>query len=105
MVDILNHIFALCYSDRVRTAWIWLREKVIKMMSDQGPAPDLSNTELLLFIYPRCRREAEVIFLLTIYKEPVAAYSRPESDVLSLSPAELVSYNIRYSSSLRHQKQ
>ena len=44
MVDILNHIFALCYSDRVRTAWIWLREKVIKMMSDQGPAPDLSNT-------------------------------------------------------------
>ena len=71
VVDILNHIFALCYSDRVRTAWIWLREKVIKMMSDHGPAPDLSNTELLLFIYPRCRREAEVIFLLTTYKELV----------------------------------
>ena len=33
--------------------------------------PVLSNTELLLFIYPRCRREAEVIFLLTTYKELV----------------------------------
>ena len=55
----------------MRTAWIWLREKVIEMMSDQGPAPDISNTELLMFMYPRCRREAEVIFLLSTYKELV----------------------------------
>ena len=41
--------------------------KVIEMMSDQGTAPHLSNTEQLLFMYPRCRREAEVIFLLSTY--------------------------------------
>ena len=65
----MEHIFALCY--KVRTAWAWLREKVIEVMSDQGPAPALSNTELLLFMYPRCRREAEVTFLLSVYKELV----------------------------------
>ena len=63
MDETVEHIFALCY--KVRTAWIWLREKLIEMMSDQGPAPALSNTELLLFKYPRFRREAEVTFLLS----------------------------------------
>ena len=57
-----EHVFSLCF--KVQTAWIWLREKVIEMMRDQGPAPSISNTELLMFMYPGCRREAEVTFLL-----------------------------------------
>ena len=40
-------------------------------MTNQGPAPPLSNTELLMLMYPRCRREAEVIFLLSTYTELV----------------------------------
>ena len=48
-----------------------MREKVLEMMSDQGPAPDISNTELLMFMYIGCRREAEVTFLLSTYKELV----------------------------------
>ena len=35
------------------------------MLSDQGAAPALSNTELLMLMYPRCRREAA--FLLGTY--------------------------------------
>ena len=31
----------------------------------------MTNTELLMFMYPGCRREAEVSFLLSIYKELV----------------------------------
>ena len=56
---------------KVRTAWLWLRSKVIELMSDQGPTPALSNTELLMLMYPRCRKEAEVIFLLSTYTELV----------------------------------
>ena len=55
-------LFSLCFKVRL---------KVIEMMSDQGRAPAVSNTELLMFMYPRCRREAEVIFLLSTYKEMV----------------------------------
>ena len=40
-------------------------------MSDRGPAPALSNTELLMLMYPRCRREAEAAFLLGTYMELV----------------------------------
>ena len=69
MDETVEHIFSLCF--KVRTAWLWLREKVIEMMSDQGPAPAISNTELLMFMYPGCRKEAEVIFLLSTYKELV----------------------------------
>jgi hypothetical protein len=41
------------------------------LLSDQGAAPALSNTELLMLMYPRCRREAEVAFLLGTYMELV----------------------------------
>ena len=69
MEESVEHIFAMCY--KVRTAWLWLRSKVLELLSDQGPAPALSNTELLMLMYPRCRREAEVIFLLSTYTELV----------------------------------
>ena len=53
----------------MRTVWLWLRTKGIELLSDQGPAPALSNTELLMLMYPKCRREAEV--LLSTYTELV----------------------------------
>ena len=53
MEETVEHIFASCF--KVRTAWLWLRSKVIELMSDQGPAPAFSNTELLMLMYPRCK--------------------------------------------------
>ena len=55
----------------MKTAWLWLRGKLIEVLSDQGPAPALSNTELLMMMYPRCRQEAEAAFLLGTYLELV----------------------------------
>jgi hypothetical protein len=69
MVESLEHIFCLCF--RVRSAWLWLRDKVLELMSDQGPAPPVSNTELIMLMYPKCRKEAEVAFLLCTYMELV----------------------------------
>ena len=40
-------------------------------MSDQGAAPVVSNTELLMLMYPRCRLEDEAAFLLGTYMELV----------------------------------
>jgi hypothetical protein len=65
----VEHIFCLCF--RVKPAWLWLQEKLIELLSDQGPLPALSNTELLMPMYPRCRREAEAAFLLGTYMELV----------------------------------
>ena len=69
MVETVEHIFCLCF--RVRTAWLWLRAKVMELVSDQGPAPVVSNLELLMLMYPKCRREAEVVFLLCAFMELV----------------------------------
>ena len=69
LVESVEHIFCLCF--RVRTAWIWLRDKVLELMSDQGPAPVVSNTELLMLMYPKCRREAEAAFLICTFLELV----------------------------------
>ena len=65
----MEHIVCLCY--RVRTAWLWLKDKVLQLLSDQGPAVAVSNTELLMLMYPKCRREAEVVFLLSTFMELV----------------------------------
>ena len=64
-----EHIFSQCF--RIRTAWLWVKEKVMELLSDQGPPPDLSNTELLMLMYPRCRQEAEVVFIICTYMEMV----------------------------------
>ena len=63
--DIFSHCF------RIRTAWLWVQEKVMELLSDQGPSLDLSNTELLMLLYPRCRQEAEVAFIICTYMEMV----------------------------------
>ena len=69
MEETVEHVFSLCF--KVRTALLWLSKKLIELLSDQGPAPALSNTELLMLMYPRCRREAEIIFLISTYTELV----------------------------------
>ena len=43
----------------------------MELVSDQGPAPLVSNTELIMLMYPKCRREAKVAFLLGTYLELV----------------------------------
>ena len=36
----------------------------MQLLSDQGPVPDVSNTQLFMFMYPRIRQEAEAAFLI-----------------------------------------
>ena len=38
--------------------WRWLRGKLIELLSDQGSAPVVTNTELIMLLYHKCRREA-----------------------------------------------
>ena len=57
-------LFCSCF--RVKIALLWLREKLIELLSDQGPAPALSNTELLMLMYTRCRREVEAALILAL---------------------------------------
>ena len=69
LVESVEHVFCQCF--RVKTAWLWLRAKVTELLSDQGPAPAVSNVELIMFMYPKCRREAEAVFLLCTFMELV----------------------------------
>ena len=39
----------------------------MELLSDQGPAPALTITELIMLMYPRFRQEAEVAFLICMY--------------------------------------
>ena len=38
----------------VTTVWLWVREKLTKLLSEQGPVPSLSNTELIMLLYSMC---------------------------------------------------
>ena len=69
LVESVEHVFCLCF--RVRTAWLWLRGKLIELLSDQGSAPVVTNTELIMLMYPKCRREAEAAFLICTFMELV----------------------------------
>ena len=42
-----------------------------ELLSDQGPAPVVTNTELIMLMYPKCRREAEAAFLIGTFMELV----------------------------------
>ena len=53
----------VCTCFRVKAAWLWMTEKLIEMLSDQGLVSALSDMELLLLIYPRSWHEAEAAFL------------------------------------------
>ena len=51
-VQTIEHIACSCY--RVKTVWLWVREKLLELLSD-----------------PRSIREAEVVFLIGTYMELV----------------------------------
>ena len=64
---------SLCLRTKLAKAWWspWLRAKVLELISDQGPVPVVSNIELIMLMYPKCRREAEAVFLLCTFMELV----------------------------------
>ena len=65
----IEHIFCSCHL--VREAWLWVRRKVIRLLSRLGPPPIVSCEELILVMFPRCTEETEVMFLLGNYIELV----------------------------------
>ena len=44
---------------------------MIELLSDQGSAPVVTNTELIMLMYPKCRREAQAAFLICTFMELV----------------------------------
>jgi hypothetical protein len=69
LAQIIEHVLCSCY--RVRTAWHWIKQKMLYLMSDQGPVLAASNTEIILLMYPTCRKEVECTFLLETFIELV----------------------------------
>ena len=58
-------------ASELRRPGSWVREKVVELLSDQGPVQALTNTELIMLTYPRCLREAKADFLRGNYMELV----------------------------------
>ena len=69
MVQTVEHIATTCY--RVKSSWLWVKAKLLELLSDQGPVPALGNMELIMLTFPRGRKEAEAVFLLGTYLELV----------------------------------
>ena len=44
---------------------------MMELMSDQRPAPDVSNIDIIILLYPKCRKEVECTFLLGTFLELV----------------------------------
>ena len=65
MVQTVEHIATTCY--RVKSSWLWVKAKLLELLSDQGPVPALGNMELIMLTFPRGRKEAEAVFLLGTY--------------------------------------
>ena len=65
----VEHIFCGCF--RVRTAWLWVRQKLLVLWGDQGPLTAPTNQEIIMLMYPKVTQEAETIFLLGIFMELV----------------------------------
>ena len=65
----VEHIFCSCY--RVRAVWQWTRRKLLELLADQGVLPLISNTDILMLMFPKNTKEAEVMFVLGNYVELV----------------------------------
>ena len=65
----IEHIFCTCY--RVRAAWKWMRDKVMGLLSGPGPPPVLSNSTIIMAMFPKGLQEMECMFLLGTYIELV----------------------------------
>ena len=58
----IEHIFCTCY--RVRAAWKWMRDKVMGLLSGPGPPPVLSNSTIIMAMFPKGLQAMECMFLL-----------------------------------------
>jgi hypothetical protein len=57
----IEHIFCCCY--RVRAAWQWTKQKLMELFADGRPAVVTTNMEIIMQMYPPCRKEVEVYFI------------------------------------------
>ena len=69
LVQNIEHMFCSCY--KVRTAWQWIRRKIIELQTEVGPPLTVSNLEIILAMFPTCRFEVECIFMRGVYVELV----------------------------------
>ena len=69
LAETTEHIFCLCF--KVRTAWLWVKQKITELLSDQGRVPAVSNKEPIMLTYPRIRQETEVAFMELVDTEVV----------------------------------
>ena len=69
LIHDVEHIFCVCY--KVRAAWSWTRRKMLELLTDYGRPPDVTNTDILMARFPKCRQESECILLLGTYVELV----------------------------------
>ena len=69
LIQSVEHIFCKCY--KVRAAWQWTRQKLTELWTDHGPAVVATNMEILMQMYPPCRKEVVVSFLLGTFLEQV----------------------------------
>ena len=69
LVQSVEHIFCKCY--KVKAAWQWTRQKLMELWTDHGPAVIATNMEILMLMYPPCRKEVAVSFLLGTFLEQV----------------------------------
>jgi hypothetical protein len=69
LVQDIEHLFCTCY--RVRAAFGWVRGKMLELLSDQGRPPDITNMDLILAMFPKCRQETECTLILGTFVELV----------------------------------
>ena len=63
VLDDQTHMFTEC--KLVREAWCWVRRRVLDLLPDD--MADLSNTELIMFMFPKENFEDELVWLLGVY--------------------------------------
>ena len=61
--DSVEHMFTEC--GLVREAWCWVRRRLLDLLPDD--MNDLSNIEFIMFMFPKERFEAEMIWVMGMY--------------------------------------
>ena len=65
----IEPIICSCY--KVRAAWQWTKLKLTELWADEGPAVGATNMEIIMQMYPSCRKEIECSFILGTFLEQV----------------------------------
>ena len=69
LTQTIEHTFCSCY--KVRAAWQWTKQKLTELWADEGPAVGATNMQIIMQMYPSCRKEIECSFLLGTFLELV----------------------------------